>query len=692
MTTSELLLGEQAKALDARISSRIIESDREKIWESANNILNSFEKGNDTVLALGYVQSGKTTSITALCAAAADRNFQVIIAILGSTLLLRDQNRTRVEDYLGLEENNYRWVSITEFNQKRTAKEISNWLGRERVILIPVIKNPSVINKVATILNEVNLSASKCLVIDDEADQASLNTQTNNDGESSTFTAIKNLRAKLPGHLYVQYTATPYAPLLLKPTDPLMPKDVEFLIPGTGYTGGREFFVEHAEKVIRTIPTSDEQNARTPVSELPFSLESALANYFVGAAHLYGLDKNNAPVSMLIHSTFKNDLQERYRFLIDRFVEKLKVKENLETGKFAELIEFERVRLYQLGIERMSDRDFWKLIVFVIKETTIWLVNSATEIKKVKWNLAPFHILIGGNKLDRGFTVEGLTVTYMNRPASEQIDTIEQRARAFGYRTNLLPYCQFFATARTIKTLRGIVHTEDDLRANLRDALDTGKSVADWAKAVDGGLILPAQTRPTRNSVLPALSTFNLDGDWYSLRKPYVDKDSKAFNLRILHSINLFDAPLESFQRMRFRTISIPLKSLIQDILEKWQVNISSPGWKHEEILEFLKRMPDLNALSHILLLDNPDKPNTARKRRWVDDTGFVNLFQGKDLTQTDTQKDYQGDRRAGFDHYGEDKVILQVHYVTRRDFNDEDLYTLAIHIGDSKLVRRANG
>ena len=692
MLTKELILGEQAKALDTRISSRILESDRKQIWSSVNNILDSFSKGNDTVLALGYVQSGKTTSITALCAAAADQNFQVIIAILGSTLLLRDQNRTRVEDYLGLEENNYRWVSITEFNQKRTAKEITNWLGRDRVILIPVLKNPSVINKVSVILGDINLTGSKCLVIDDEADQASLNTKTNRMGESSTFAAIKNLRSKLPYHLYVQYTATPYAPLLLKPTDPLMPKDVEFLIPGRGYTGGREFFVENADKVIRTIPSSDEQNARTPISELPSSLESALANYFVGAAHLYGLDKNNAPISMLIHSTFKNDLQERYRFLVDRFVEKLKNKENLESGSFAELVKFERLRLYQLGIEQIEDKNFWDLVKFVIKETTIWLVNSATEIKKVKWNLAPFHILIGGNKLDRGFTVEGLTVTYMNRPASEQIDTIEQRARAFGYRTNLLPYCQFFATARTIKTLRGIVHTEDDLRANLRDALDSGQSVADWAKSVDGGLMLPANTRPTRNSVIPALSSFNLDGDWYSIRKPYFDENSKALNLKVLDSINLIKAPLVSFQRMRWRVLEIPLKLLIRNILEKWQVNQSSPGWKHEEIVEFLKRRPDIDDLGYVLLLDNPEKPATPRKRRWVEDTGFVNLFQGKDLTQNNPINDYLGDRRAGFEQYGEDKVILQVHYVTRREFNDEDLYTLAIHIGDSKLVRRANG
>lgn len=690
MSDEGLKLGEQAIALDKRISSRILEGDRVQIWGSANNILDSYEDGNSTVLALGYVQSGKTTSITALCAVAADRGFQVIIAILGSTLLLRDQNRTRVEDYLGLEENNYRWVSITELNKKRTAKEISNWLGRDRVILIPVLKNSSVINKVSGILEDVELFGSKCLVIDDEADQASLNTKVNTSGKSSTYAAIINLRSKLPTHLYVQYTATPYAPLLLTPTDPLMPEDVEFLLPGHGYTGGREFFVEHARKVLRVIPSGDEQSSRTQITDLPESLESALANYLVGAAHLYYEDNDSAPVSMLIHSTFKNDLQERYHFLIERFIRKYKESEDITIGNFAELIDQERSRLYELGIAQLSDDVFWVALKFVLKEITIWLVNSASEVKKVQWNLAPFHILIGGNKLDRGFTVEGLTVTYMNRPASDQIDTIEQRARAFGYRTNLLPYCQFFATARTIKTLRGIVHTEDDLRANLRDMLESGKSVTDWAKEI--GLFLPSQTRPTRDVVLPALAHFNLEGDWYSLRKPFIGTHEKAINLGILNEIGLLDSAFFGYQRIQMRTLEVPLRILIEDVLTKWQVNMSSPGWKHDEIVEFLKRRSDQDATSCILLLSNPDDHKKPRQRKWVDDTGFVNLFQGKDLTEKKPGYDYKGDRRAGLEQFGEDKVVLQIHHVTRRNHDDQDLYTLAIHIGDGRLVKRANG
>jgi hypothetical protein len=687
---SVLTLGEQSKALDNRIAGKILEKDRVRIWESANNILSSYDNGNSTVLALGYVQSGKTTSITALSAAAADKGFKIIVAILGSTLLLRDQNRTRVEDYLGLEENNYRWVSFTELSLKRTPKDIASWLTRDRVILIPVLKNPSVIKKVTAILEQVNLAGLKCLLIDDEADQASLNTQVKTDGESSTYAAIKNLRNVLPEHLYVQYTATPYAPLLLSPTDHLMPTHVEFLIPGHGYTGGREFFVDHASKVLRTIPSGDEQNSRTQITELPQSLEVALANFFVGAVHLYLDDKESAPISMLIHSTFKNDIQEKYKFLLDRFVENFKKLEDRSSSDFGELIKSEMHRLYELGIPQVSADVFWNTLDYVLKETHLWLVNSATEVKKVQWNLVPFHILIGGNKLDRGFTVEGLTVTYMNRPASEQIDTIEQRARAFGYRTNLLPYCQFFATIRTINTLKGIVHTEDDLRANLRDSLDSGNTIADWAH--DIGLFLPPGTKPTRDSVLPPLTNFNPDGDWFVLRKPFVGTEEKAQNFSLLNRIGLLSAEFRSYQRMNHRTIEMPLRELIDGVLLKWKLNNSSPGWREEEIIETLRRRPDIDDASYLILMANPEDANLPRQRKWVEDTGFVNLFQGADIGQDNPGYDYLGDRKAGLEQYGDDKVVLQVHHVNRRGLDDKDLYTLAIHIGDWKTVKRTNG
>src|SRR3546814_3045579 len=92
----------------------------------------------------------------------------------------------------------------------------------------------------------------------------------------------------------------------------------------------------------------------------------------------------------------------------------------------------------------------------------------------------------------------------MNRPTSIQGDTMEQRARAFGYRKDQLPYCQFFATKRTVKVLRDTVFTEYDLRAELQDHIAGGGSVGSWAREV--GLLLPEGTKPTRDAVVQALS------------------------------------------------------------------------------------------------------------------------------------------------------------------------------------------
>lgn len=685
MTTSYRILGNQAQLLDSKLASFIDEEDRRAIWNSANNLLDMADQGKSTVMGLGYVQSGKTTSITALCAAAADRGYGLVVAILGSTNLLKDQNRTRVEENLGLDDKNYSWYSISEFKGRRTSQEIEDYLQRERTVLLPIIKNSTVLKKVASVLAATDLAKVKALIIDDEADQGSLNTKVANSEMSATYEAILKIRDAVPNHLFVQYTATPYAPLLLPDNDPLMPEDLEFLSPGKGYTGGREFFIEHQEKVVRSIPETDEQTAKSNLNVLPKSLESALANYLCGAAHLFIESPKNAPISMLIHSTFKNDLQERYRFLVDKYIRQMRAEEDLPNSYFGQLIETERARLYELGVNQIDSGLFWKTLSFTLRETTIWLVNSASDVKKIKWNSAPFHILLGGNKLDRGFTVEGLTVTYMNRPPTAQVDTLEQRARAFGYRSSLLPYCQFFATVRTIKILVGIVHTEDDLRTSLRDYLESGKSVKEWSREI--GLLLPHGAKASRANVLPALSSYSPDGEWQSLRRPSLAISSLKHNLDLLNHLGLFNSPKEDFGRVAFRHKSIPVSAIIE-LLSKWLIDPASPGWRHDEIIDFLRRQRISDKNVEVFLMSSPIDDSKPRIRKWADDTGFVNLFQGRDVSGTG----YLGDRDFAAESFPEDSIQLQVHHVSRRDFDDKDLYTLAIRFGGHTIVRKIGG
>src|SRR5699024_9300475 len=144
---------------------------RKGIWDSARSIL---ERGpieghssQATVLALGYVQSGKTTSITALAAAAADADYQIIVALLGSTNLLLDQNSERLEAALGVAaRSDYVWISETNPATETAGKRLRKFVDMGRVCLVPVLKHAGRIRAVAKQLGKIpdNL---RVLIIDD---------------------------------------------------------------------------------------------------------------------------------------------------------------------------------------------------------------------------------------------------------------------------------------------------------------------------------------------------------------------------------------------------------------------------------------------------------------------------------------------------------------------------------------------
>lgn len=687
MVSSGSAISERAR-YDSTLTTFMSEQTRASLWEAVDDVLShgplGVEPDKSTGLALGYVQSGKTTNIIGLAAAAADAGYRIIVAFLGSTNLLVDQNGKRIRDALIDGRRDYIWQEVTGLKGTTGAQKVNAELARGRILFLPTIKHAGRIRDLASALGRAELAGAPVLVIDDEADQASLNTSVKQGAESSTYAAVSELRAALGPHMYVQYTATPYAPLLLDLNDHLLPEFVTLLHPGPGYTGGREFFVDHAETVIRPIPTSDEQVAKVLPQRLPGSLATALANFLVGAAALLWRDDELEPVSLLVHSTQRNDVQDRYYFLIQRALKKWSATtdsaatfDDLESG-----LRDEYERLEAAGARLPDTVQLLPHLRRALRETTTWLVNSESAVKGIQWNASPVHILVGGNKLDRGFTVEGLTVTYMNRPASVQVDTMEQRARAFGYRGELLPYCQFFATPRTLKVLRETVFTEYDLRARLSDVLDQGGTVDEWAR--DVGLLLPNRTQPTRPAVIGALNRFNTSGDgWHSLRQPSLDASDREANAQLLEAVGLIDASRRTYGRLEFRTIEIPLETVLSEVLRPWRLKSYSAGWRHQEILDHLDRMEG-DLVVPILLMD--DQADGPRARKW-DELGFVNLFQGRDGSgQPDG---YLGDR-ATPQLVPKSPVAIQVHFVIPKAGDPVPVHTLAIRLTDMQTARKA--
>ena len=674
--------------LDGVLKQYIDDATREGMWAATQAILDKgptvgAQSSAATVLALGYVQSGKTTSITALAAAAADRGYQIVVALLGSTNLLLDQNRLRLEGSLGVaSRNDYVWISEVNPASEAAGKRLRNYVDMGRNCLVPVLKHAGRIDSVAKQLHKLPDDLN-VLIIDDEADQGSLN--TSKDAESRTYESIRKLRSAVPNHLYVQYTATPYAPLLLDAADILSPQHVEFLTPGKGYTGGKEFFIDHADEVVRNVPLLDEQASKTPPLQLQRSLKQALSAFLSGSAMLLHHDAASPPISMLVHSTARNDVQARYEFLIRRQVEQWRksIAAN-DITSVPEEVRAERSRLVENGVDDVEDSTFIDRLKFVLTQAVTWLVNSTADVNKIDWHVSPVHILVGGNKLDRGFTVEGLTVTYMNRPASPQVDTLEQRARAFGYRGDLLPYCQFFASKKTVRSLTEIVHTEEDLRARLRDHVESGGSVHTWAREI--GLLLPGGMSPTRSSVVAALSSMALG--WHQMRVPSRDPEDVAFNDGLLVDLGLVHAPTESQGRLRFPTLTITDVAVLKRLLEDWRRAAYSAGWLHEEYTDALLREFSRVQRATLMLMEDPS--GRPRIRQWAEGVGFVNLFQGRDLKPQPNGDFYPGDRLVCDVEEHPGQIIIQVHRPVVRDSEDEaPIPTLAIYLGSGQVVRK---
>lgn len=680
--------------VDQLLTSDLNAEERARLWASADRILKHRKPDSSALgLALGYVQSGKTTQMIALTAAAYDAGYRVVVALLGSTNLLLDQNSTRFIEKLQIDvRRDFRWVSIKNPSGKNGISKISENLEKDRIIFIPVLKHKGRITQLAEVLKECDMQSIPTLILDDEADQASLNSKVNEDSESKIYEALGKLQESAPIHLYVQFTATPYAQLLLEPDDRLSPDFVEFLMPGNGYVGGREFFIDNADKVVRPISASDEQSANTKLIDVPTSLKLATANFVAGSALLLVNDPTAKTISMLVHSTHKNKVQEVYHFLLKRQIKAWRESLDGTYESIAGEIRDEREKLVLRGAKNVSDSIFTEKVEYVLKEIIFWLVNSASDVKKVNWLEGPIHILVGGNKLDRGFTVEGLTVTYMNRPTSDQIDTLEQRARAFGYRNDLLPYCQFFATLATVRMLRGIVHTEYDLRARLEDWIASGNSPKDWSKEI--GLLLPVGARPTRAAVIKAVSNFNTSGGWHQLRKPSLEPEDLVFNSKLVKELGILQADRVDFGRLHHRTLEMDSSQVYENLLLKWKWSGFSPGWEHDHILQLFESLGPKNMTGKpvpvkviLMQYENEDK---AREREWREDTGFLNLFQGQDAQYLDssTHDRYPGDRKVPVLLEGESSLAVQIHRVKPKGLKVPELFTLAVHLGDSKIVK----
>jgi hypothetical protein len=561
-------------ALTDRVLERLEDPNRQGPWDRRGMIV-------------GHVQSGKTSNFIGLICKAADAGYKIIIVLAGTTENLRTQTQMRVDEgFLGYSAaqattfsvtnqpigvgtlvTNYRAPanSLTGYKQdfSRTAARGLNIspFGQDPVILV-VKKNKAILTNLITWLagyadSDAEHSRRKSplpdvpfLVIDDEADHASINTKliptdpmTGSPVEDYDVTAIngkvRQLLSLFSKKSYVGYTATPFANIFIHPEDRstfgivgtppneievpygegLFPRSFIISLPvPTNYVGpvtifgmdpDPEYGVDdgiEALPVIREVTDSDLCIPRKHKSDfvpqsLPDSLKRAIRSFILSCATRAHRGAGREHNSMLIHVTRFISVQ---RVIQDLVAEELKDLTNrLRYGdgasasqvmdEFEALWNEEFVPTTKAVLERVNDpliieaewEDVKPLLSAAAQKIAVKRISGGSE-DVLDYQNSPDGasvIAIGGDKLSRGLTLEGLSVSYFLRP-SKMYDTLMQMGRWFGYRPGYLDLCRLYTPGDLAEWYKHIAFAAEELRQEFELMVDGNKTPRDYGLRV----------------------------------------------------------------------------------------------------------------------------------------------------------------------------------------------------------------
>lgn len=646
--------------------------------------------GYETGLVVGYIQSGKTLSFTTVAALACDNNYPMVIVIAGTSLPLTDQSQRRLRNDLQLdvrEDRKWRHIHnprLENNDHVRIAAMLAEWRDQSvpheerRIILITVMKHHGHLNHLIEVLENSSIGNLPVLIIDDEADQAGLNNLIREGDESTTYQRLRVLKHTLQNHTFLQYTATPQGPLLINLIDVLSPDFAVVLTPGPDYVGGSDFFIEESQYV-REILSTEIATRDNPLQQPPESLMQALRIFFLGVAAGYIRDQGRGHRSMMIHPSQRTVGHRQYYAWVEAINSTwAQVLENPSDPDYQDLIrefheEYDDLRTTVPNLE--SFELLIQRLLSSIRRTDLHIVNAQRgTTPHIDWTGSYSHILVGGQALDRGFTVEGLTVTYMPRGVgSRRADTIQQRARFFGYKRPYLGFCRVFIEQEAANAFRRYVEHEEDIRHRLSDHALTGRPLSELRRA----FLLTRELVPTRDSIIDidyVRARFN-EG-WFYPRAPHESRDAISTNIevidRLINSIS-FNPDDGHPDRTDIQRHEIYSGLSLKDTYDQFLTNLRFASLNDAQnllgvlviIRRYLEESPEATCTVY--------KMSCGRTRvRRLNDRGEIpNLFQGAaPVSPPERQGEiYPGDRFIRADV----GITIQIHMLNIPDFSEQN-------------------
>lgn len=603
-------------------------------------------------LVMGDVQSGKTATYSALICKAADAGYRFVVLLTGTLETLRRQTQRRLDfSFVGFDSSEQLkkngknlHVGVGLLNGTRqasvftsTAKDFSVSTVQALGLSLSALKEPAlvVVKKHTRILaNLIHWLRSynappgggaidvPFLLIDDEADYASINTNDADCYPTAVNSRVRELLALFRQTAYVGFTATPFANIFVDPDsddemlgDDLFPRHFIYALQApTNYVGPRHYFQQDSSgsSPLRDITDLEDflpaaHKASFTMTALPPSLVDALGSFVLANAvrDLRGHAKTHR--SMLVNISQYTAVQDCAEGLVHSELQRMKD----DVRHFALLPHDTAMtspvlrHLHDVWVREYSSCEFsWEAVAAVLHEAiqpiTTRAVNQRTGPGALDYDAhaqAGLRVVaVGGNSLSRGLTLEGLMTSYFCR-RTQLYDTLLQMGRWFGYRPEYDELCRVWMTSESRDWFEHITDATEELRDELREMKRLGRTPQDFGLAVRShpdALLVTA-----RNKMRTAVEVTRI-----------VSLDHQAFE-----SVEL-PAQLEASALNRTRVEHF-LRGLIAR--SGWNASTSSPkliaGARRAEIAELLKafQVPAtefcFNPVSIAQLLESTDEP-----------------------------------------------------------------------------------
>lgn len=540
-------------------------------------------------LVLGYVQSGKTANFTALIAKAADAGYRLIIVLAGIHDELRQQTQIRIDKeltgYNPLQldskfvswssfEEKFRWKNITtagwidanengEFNIHRVHPFKDELLSNERPVIAIVKKNVKILKKIVKWINGAPVefrNTIPLLVIDDEADQASVDGNANKSDTDPTKTnsSIREILNLFKRKSYVGYTATPFANVFIDRTSnhskygvDLFPRNFIYALPEPeGYFGTRKIFSDALDKyfVVNIKSPSIEKREILTNNNVTDDLFNAVYDFLIGIALRILRGDSNAPMSMMInldHRVAKmNTCSEVVKELLNNIQQFKKFNSDELINNY-----LERSKRLNSFLDTQNayfpNEEIKSTILDFIKSKSLKVVtlNSSKDDKLDYANNPSMKVIaIGGNKLSRGLTLEGLMTTYYLREA-KQYDTSLQMGRWFGYREKYEDLVRIYTSKSLWQQFKDLSIVELEFRKDIEEMNSSDSTPNEFAIGVKHilGLLPTAKNKLGASIFEESLGAKQISMTKLPLEYPEkIDANYKVFEKFLSYNVDKF--------------------------------------------------------------------------------------------------------------------------------------------------------